>query len=68
MQDPQLSEPMQPSEMVPQFLLWAAQVVGVHGATPHTLAVVPPQICGAVQVPQLSEPPQPSGMVPQFLP
>ena len=33
MQDPQTSEPPQPSRIVPQFLPCAAQVVGVHAAT-----------------------------------
>ena len=65
---PQLSVPVQPSDRVPQFLHWAAHVVGVQGAGPHTFGVVPPQMSVPVQAPQLIEPPQPSGMVPQFLP
>src|SRR3989449_3231922 len=32
-QDPQTSEPPQPSRIVPQVLPWAAHVVGVHAAT-----------------------------------
>src|SRR5215510_9650338 len=69
-QTPQVRVPPQPSGMVPQFLPWAAQVVGVQGAgVPQTLATPPPpQVWGAVQTPQVSVPPQPSGMVPQFLP
>ena len=52
--------------MVPQFLPWAAQVVGVQ---PQTLATVPPpQLWGGVQLPQAMLPPQPLGIVPQFLP
>jgi hypothetical protein len=65
-QVPQLSEPPQPSGIVPQFLPCAVQVVGVQ---PQTFAVPPPpQVFGAMQVPQLSDPVQPSEMVPQFLP
>ena len=63
-QVPQLNVPPQPSEMLPQFFPWAAQVVGVHEPL-HTLLM---QLWPAGQVPQLSAPPQPSPTVPQFLP
>jgi hypothetical protein len=53
--------------MLPQFLPWAAQVVGVQEPVPQTLAVPPPpQVWLDPQVPQLTLPPQPSGMLPQF--
>ena len=61
-QPPQLNVPPQPSEMVPQFLPCAAQVVG---AQTQTLAV---HVSDEAQAPQLNVPPQPSEMVPQFLP
>ena len=65
-QVPQLSDPPQPSGIVPQFLPWAVQVVGVQ---PQTLDTPPPpQVCGLEHVPQLSDPVQPSDMLPQFLP
>ena len=52
-QVPQLSVPVQPSEMVPQFFPWAAHVVGVQGMTPQTFGEPPPpQTSGAVQLPQ----------------
>ena len=44
-QDPQLSVPPQPLEIVPQFFPWAAQVVGVHAAAGFTARIavtVPP--------------------------
>ena len=59
---PQLSVPPQPSEMEPQFLPCAAQVVGVHGRVQVLFAHVWP----LGQEPQLSVPPQPSPMVPQL--
>jgi hypothetical protein len=50
-QVPQFNVPPQPLEMEPQFLPWAAHVVGTH--PPHTLFTPPPpQVSGAVQVPQ----------------
>src|SRR5262249_44979778 len=59
----------QPSLIEPQFLPWAAQVVGVQAGAPQTLAVPPPpQVWGEVQEPQLRVPPQPSLIEPQFLP
>ena len=65
-QVPHASCPPQPFEMLPQFLFWAAQVVGVQ---PQTLGVpAPPQLWGDEHVPQFTEPPHPSGMLPQFLP
>src|SRR4051812_25407292 len=64
-QTPHTSVIVQPSEITPQFLPWAAHVVGVQ---PQTLDMpVPPHVCGAAQVPQLGVPPQPSRIVPQFL-
>jgi hypothetical protein len=53
--------------MEPQFLPWAAHVVGVQ---PQTFAVPPPpQVCPVPeQGPQAKELPQPSGIEPQFLP
>jgi len=70
MHEPQNSVPPQPSAIVPQVFICAAQVVGVHAAAePHTLATLPPpQVSGAVHVPQVSVPPQPFEIVPQFLP
>ncbi len=65
---PQLSDALQPSEIVPQFLPSAPQVVGLQGVGPHTLGVMPPQTSVPEQVPQLSVPPQPFPIVPQFLP
>jgi len=61
-QVPQLSVPPQPSEILPQFLPCAAQVVGVHGRVQVLFAHVWP----LGQEPQLSVPPQPSPMVPQL--
>jgi hypothetical protein len=50
----------------PQFLPWAAQVVGVQ---PQTLGVPPPpQVFVPVQAPQVRVPPQPLEIEPQFLP
>jgi hypothetical protein len=61
---PQLSVPLQPSEMVPQFFPCAEQVVGVH---PQTLAVpAPPHVSGAAQVPQATTLLQPSEIAPQL--
>ncbi|HZJ56303.1 MAG TPA: hypothetical protein VFD38_19330 [Myxococcaceae bacterium] len=55
--------------MVPQFLPWAAQVVGVQLPVPQTFEVPPPpQVSPAPQLPQLTLPPQPSGTLPQFWP
>jgi hypothetical protein len=62
--DPQLSEPPQPSGMVPQFLPAAAQVVGTHGVVPHLFAPAPPQNSPAGQSPQLVVPLQPSAIAP----
>ena len=57
---PQLSVPPQPSEMVPQFLPWAAQVVGAQ----HVLAT---QTCVPGHAPQLTLPPVHGfGMVPHL--
>jgi hypothetical protein len=42
LQLPHWSVPPQPSLMLPQFLPWAAQVVGVHVLPPHTFGVPPP--------------------------
>jgi hypothetical protein len=67
-QVPQLSEPSQPFEIVPQFLPCAAHVVGVHGVMPQTFGVVPPQTSGCVQAPQFRDPPQLFEMTPQFFP
>src|SRR5262249_44360552 len=65
---PHTGVPPQPSAMEPQFLPWAAQVVGMH-PPPHTFATPPPaHVCGAVHVPHTSVPPQPSAMEPQFFP
>src|SRR5688572_3757736 len=64
-QEPQSSSPPQPSGMVPQFLPWSWQELGLQ---PQTLGTPPPpQLCGAAHAPQLSTPPQPLGMMPQFL-
>jgi hypothetical protein len=50
----------------PQFLPWAAHVVGVQ---PQTLGVpAPPQVFVPVQEPQGRVPPQPLEIEPQFLP
>ena len=66
---PQESVALQPSLMVPQFLPWAAQVVGVQVPAPQTLGVPPPpHDCPWPQLPQESVPLQPSLTVPQFLP
>jgi hypothetical protein len=62
-QEPQSSEPPQPSETVPQFFPCAAHVVGVQLV--HTLAT---QLSLPEQLPQLREPPQPSERAPQFFP
>lgn len=50
--------------MLPQFLPWAAQVVGVHDAL-HTLLM---QLWPEGQEPQPSVPPQPSEALPQLKP
>jgi hypothetical protein len=64
--EPQDSVPPQPLGMLPQFLPWAAQVVGLQ---PQTFAVPPPaQVSGALHDPQFRLPPQPFEIVPQFLP
>ena len=63
-QVPQLSVPPQPSEMLPQFLPWAAQVVGVQ----ESVQVLFVHVCLLGQVPQLSVPPQPSEALPQSNP
>jgi hypothetical protein len=47
---------------------FAAHVVGMHVAEPHTFGPPPPHIMPPLQVPQVNMPPQPSGMSPQFLP
>jgi hypothetical protein len=62
-QVPQLSVPPQPSEMAPQFLLEAEQVVGVHAthALVLWLQVIPP-----VHPPQSMKPPHPSGTAPHW--
>ena len=75
---PQLSVPLQlphwsvlpqPSLIAPQFLPWAAQVVGVQVPAPQTLGVPPPpQVWPEPQLPHDSVAPQPSLMLPQFLP
>ncbi len=55
--------------MVPQFLPWAAQVVGVQGVGAQTLGVPPaPQVSPGPQVPHESTELQPSLMVPQSFP
>src|SRR5262245_8502411 len=61
-QTPQVSVPPQPSGMVPQFLPWAAQVVGVQAA--EALAV---QVWGAREWPRVRPPLQLSGRAPEFL-
>lgn len=61
-QVPQVRVPPQPSEIEPQFLPWAAQVVGVQ----ESMHVPLVQTWPLGQEPQLSVPPQPSLMVPQF--
>ena len=60
---PQLSVPLHPSEMVPQFFPCAAHDVGEHVHVCDPLHAYP-----LVHPPQLSVPPHPSEMVPQFLP
>ena len=67
---PQLITSAQPSEMPPQFLPSAEQVVGVQvEPAPQTLATPPPpQVSVPEQLPQVIWPPQPSGIVPQSLP
>ena len=68
-QVPQSSVPLQPSEMLPHVLPWAAQLVGVQPQTLGVPGLPPPQLFGAAQAPQFrSGPPQPFGMLPQFLP
>ena len=62
-QDPQISVPPQPSEIVPQ--LPVGQVFGMQVCGTQTLFV---HVALTAQVPQLSVPPQPSGIVPQFFP
>jgi hypothetical protein len=62
--EPQLSDPPQLSEMLPQFFPCAAQVVGVQPFV-QTLET---QLWVPEHEPQLSEPPHPSERVPQFLP
>jgi hypothetical protein len=59
---PQLSVPLQPSEMLPQFAPFAAHVVGVHAG----VQTLPVHVCPPEHVPQLSVAPQPSEMLPQF--
>jgi hypothetical protein len=61
--EPQLSDPPQLSEMLPQFFPCAAQVVGVQLVQTFATQVWVPE-----HEPQLSEPPHPSEMVPQFFP
>jgi hypothetical protein len=69
LQVPHWSVPPQPSLIAPQFLLWAAQVVGVHALAPQTLGVPPPpQVSPESQLPHWSTALQPSLMEPQFLP
>jgi hypothetical protein len=60
--EPQFKLPPHPSGMVPQFLPWAAQVVG------WQMQTLLPHIRPAPQAPQSSVLPQPSERVPQFFP
>ena len=60
-QVPQLSVPPQPSEMCPQFLPWALQVVGLQQMFLSHFSPI-------VQLPQLSFPPQPSSALPHCRP
>jgi hypothetical protein len=64
---PQVTDPPQPLEMVPQLAPPSQPVIGVQ---PQTLAVPPPpQVCGSVHAgPQLTWPPQLSETVPQLSP
>jgi hypothetical protein len=65
-QDPQLRPPPHPSGIVPQFLPWAEQVVGVH---PQIFAEPPPpHVWEPVQDPQFRVPPQPSEIEPHCAP
>lgn len=61
---PQLRVPPQPSEMDPQFLPWAAHVVGVQLPVQTLLT----QVCPFAQVPQSRVPPQPLEALPQLNP
>src|SRR5262249_40819666 len=65
-QVPQLSTPLQPSDMVPHVAFTPAHVLAVQGARPHRFGPAPPQVCEPGQVPQFKTPPQPSGSDPQF--
>ncbi len=63
---PQLSEPPQPSPIVPQY--WtpfeAVQLPGVQLGSPHRYEVPrPPQVAGVLQPGQVMVPPQPSPIV-----
>jgi hypothetical protein len=65
---PQLSEPPQPSPMVPQY--WtpfeAVQLPGTQAGSPQMWAAPrPPQVSLPLQPGQLIVPPQPSPMEPQ---
>lgn len=65
-QVPHWMTPPQPSPAAPQFTPRSAQVMGVHGGAPQTLATPPPpQVSLPAQVPQARLWPQPSSMFPQ---
>lgn len=65
---PHCSVPLQPSDTLPQLAPACAQVLAVHGVSPHLPAMLPPQYCPAGHEPQSRRLPQPSLTEPHCTP